>query len=83
MKVKTKIENRFPVRPTHKSQKLVVVLAMLAELGFNTILPFGFGFYFAKTGNLAFLAAFIINLVFSVKITYKNKKINIKIIRGV
>ena len=83
MKVKTVIEDRFPKRQIKSADKVIWVFSLVAETGINTMLPFAFGFYFAQTGNLLFLFAFMVNILFHIKITRKGKGLELRITRGI
>jgi uncharacterized membrane protein len=84
MKVKTIIENRFPIRKVKVLDRLILALSLVAETGMNTMLPFAFGFYFATTGRLIFILMFMLNIMFHIKITKKYRGgIEIRITRGI
>jgi hypothetical protein len=83
LKVKTVIEDRFPVKKIKSVDRVIWAFSLVAETGINTMLPFAFGFYFAKTGNLIFMFLFLINVLFHIKITRKGRGIELRITRGI
>lgn len=83
MKVKTVIEDRFPKRKIKSADRIIWIFSLVAETGINTMLPFAFGFYFARTESLIFLLLFFINILFHVKITKKGKGLELRITRGI
>jgi len=82
MKVKTVIEDRFPKEKVDLEQSLFIIVTLLVDTVFNTILPFAWGVYFAKTQNIIFLILFIFNMLFRIKIYKEDDIAHIKIIRG-
>ena len=83
MKVKTIIEDRFPRKKVTGADRFIWAVALVAETGINTMLPFAFGFYFATTENLIFLFLFFINILFHVKIRREAKGLELRITRGI
>ena len=79
----TVIEEKLPKRIIKPVDRFIWALSLVAETGFNTMLPFAFGFYFAKTTNMIFLFFFIMNILFHVRIRRKGKSIEINITRGI
>jgi len=83
LKVKTVIDDRFPKRKVKSADRFILAVALVAETGINTMLPFAFGFYFAITGNLIFILLFFLNILFMVKVRRKGRKLEFRITRGI
>jgi len=83
MKLKTIIEDRFPKRKVERADRFILAIALVAETGINTMMPFAFGFYFCLTGNLIFIFFFLLNILFMIKVRRKGRKLELRITRGI
>ncbi len=82
VKIETKIENRFPEKKLTKFHLLVFIGFTLLEVIFNTLLPFAYGFYFVKTGNLAFAVLILVHIFINVRIKIDEGEVELKFMRG-
>lgn len=66
------------------SNKLILVLLLVCQIFINTLFPFIFGFYFAKTNSFIFLLLLFFSIIFNIQIEQKKDgEIKIKVLRNV
>jgi len=66
------------------SDKMLLVLLLVCQVFINTLFPFTFGYYFARTNSFIFLLLLIFSIIFSVQVEHKKDgEIKIKVLRNV